>query len=123
MRRTFGLALAAGLLAATALPTSSAHAQFSYGYDSFVYNVPSGASGWYSAGYSGIYTDQTTASFAGNSVAPFRGVAPYYPPPYGATFGRGSALPAYTPVVVTPAPARPVAVAPRRTLLRRLRGR
>jgi hypothetical protein len=122
MRRTFGLALAAGLFAL--LPTSSARAQFSYGYDSFVYNVPSGASYWNAAGYSPVYTDPSTVTFPGNAVSPYRGVVPYYEPPTG-TFGRPNTLSAYRPPVqgVTVAPARPAAPAPRRGLLGRIRRR
>ncbi|MGO9229991.1 MAG: hypothetical protein ACLQKA_12400, partial [Bryobacteraceae bacterium] len=66
MCRTFRLALAAGLLAL--LPTSSARAQAAYGYDSWIYNVPSGASFWSNAGYQGVYTDRSTAEFSGAEV-------------------------------------------------------
>jgi hypothetical protein len=127
MRRTIGLAMAAGLLAL--LPTSSARAQAAYGYDSWVYGLPSGASYWNSAGYPGVYTDRTTNSFVGNEVGPYRPAVPYMQPPAG-TFGRGdglasaaAAMPA-APVAAAPAAVRPQpARVQRRPLMWRLRGR
>lgn len=122
MRRTLGLALAAGLLAL--LPTSTARAQAPYGYDSWYYNLPAAAPIWYSAGYSGVYTDQSTASFITPEVAPFRGVAPYAPPPFGA-FAQtdGLVAPPPQPVIVQPQAQAPNVRVQRRGLLGRLRAR
>ena len=89
MRRTLGFALAAGVL--TLLPASSARAQSSYGYDSLFYNLPASEPYWYSAGFSGVYTDGTTNSFAAPAVAPMRSLAPNGQPPYSA-FGQGNGL-------------------------------
>jgi hypothetical protein len=122
MRHALGLAVAAGLLAL--LPTSSARAQAAYGYDSWVYDLPSGAMFWNGTGYSGVYTDRTAATFVDGAVAPFRGVAPYGQPPIG-TFGLGNGLVVTnTPGAVVAAPGlqQPVRVL-RRPLLRRLRVR
>lgn len=119
MCRAFPLALAASLLAL--LPTSSARAQAAYGYDSWIYNVPSGASYWSNAGYPGLYTDRSTAEFAGLEVAPFRGVAPYGQPPSGAfVSGNGLMVPS-TPAAVAVAPARQPARIQRRPFQRRFR--
>ena len=124
MRRThsLGLALAAGLLAAC--PASTARAQAAYGYDSYYQNLPQSAEYWYSAGYSPVYNDATTTTFATPAVAPYRGLTPYMQPPYG-TFARPDGLstrisqgPVIAPTRQTAAPA-----PPRRTLLGRLRGR
>ena len=121
MCRAFPIALVAGLLAL--LPTSSARAQAAYGYDSWIYNVPSGASYWNAVGYPGLYTDRSTADFAGLEVAPFRGVAPYGQPPVGAfTSSNGLVVPS-TPAAVAVAPVRQPARVQRRPFLRRLRAR
>ena len=106
MRRTLTLAIAAGLF--LVVPASSARAQVSYGYDSLFYGLPSGASYWYSSGYTGMYTDPSTASFAGNTTAPFRAVAPYGQPPF-ASFSRSDGLSAALSPGATAQPAtRPV---------------
>src|SRR5439155_5913378 len=90
MRRTFGFALplAAGLLW---LAPGSAHAQSSYGYDSWFYNLPTAEAYYYNSGYGGLYTDRSTASFANGTMAPYRAVAPYNAPPFG-TFNRTDPL-------------------------------
>jgi hypothetical protein len=124
MRRTFGLTIAAGLLALW--PASTARAQAAYGYDSYYYNLPQSAGYWYGAGYSGMYTDQSTTSFATNGVAPYRGTAPYATPPFS-QFSRTDGLANVSPGAVTRAPVpvtvrRPVVVQ-RRGLFGRVRGR
>jgi hypothetical protein len=122
MRHALGLAVAAGLLAL--LPTSSARAQAAYGYDSWVYDLPSGAAFWNGTAFSGVYTDRTTWTFAGDEVGPFRGVAPYGQPPMGA-FGQGNGLVvsgAPGAVAAAPGQQQPVRVQ-RRPLLKRLRAR
>jgi len=88
------------------LTPSSARAQFSYGYDSFV-GYPQSQAFWYSSGYSPVYNDPTTGVFADGSVAGFRGVAPYYEPPFG-QFGPVNGLNANgrpSGVTVTPCAA------------------
>jgi len=89
MRRVFGLMIAVGLLGS--LSGRAVFAQSSYGYDSFVYGVPSGASAWSNSGFNGVYTDRTTASFMGNEAAPLRAIAPYGQPAYG-TYAVGDSL-------------------------------
>ena len=121
MRHALSFAAAAGLL--VILSTSSARAQAAYGYDSWIYNVPSSSMYWNGTGYTGVYTDRSTGIFAGSEFAPYRGVAPYGQPPVGA-FGQNNGLSVAT---VPAAGATPVqqqpAKAQRRPLLKRLRAR
>jgi hypothetical protein len=121
-RRTrWGLLIAAGLV--WLLPTGSARAQYSYGYDSFVYYPPSQAY-WGNAGFHSIYTDPTTGAFYNGSVAQNRTVVPPYAnPPYGA-FQQGNGLPRVSNRPLTSpsaVPARQPVVRQRRGLFGRLR--
>lgn len=119
-RTLLGLAVAAGFCGLG--PAPAARAQYSYGYDSFVYYPPA-QTYWYSAGYSGVYTDQTTGAYLNGTQAPFRGVAPYAEPPVGQV-GRGNGLTYYGRAgAVTTAPPPRVVVTRRRGLFGRVRGR
>jgi len=110
----WGLAIAAGL--AWLLPATAARAQFSLGYDSFVYGAPPPQTFWYSAGYESVYTDPNTGVFRDGQSAGPRTLAPVVRPPYG-TFPQGGTLP-----TVTTRPAQgwaPVPQAPQRAVGRR----
>lgn len=127
MRYTLALVLATAVV--TLAPASSARAQAAYAYDSYYYNLPSGASYWYSSGYAGMYTDPATNSFAGNQVAPFRAVAPYGQPPtanFSQTDGLAAAragMGTVTRAPGTPTPAATVNTTPVRVQRRGLFGR
>ena len=113
-------------LAAAALawlcPAASARAQFSYGYDSWIYGggvAP--AQAWYNGfGYSSMYTDPSTAFYRSGTAVPPRPVAPYEEPPFG-SFGRANGVAPYAapaaPAVAAPVPPR--VQAPRRGIIRR----
>ena len=107
---------------ALVLPAGSARAQSSYGYDSFLYGAPPAQSFWAGPAYPSMYTDPSTGVFSANSVAPYRGVAPYNEPPFG-MIDRGANLPPITrqaPAAQAPARAQVVQPQPRRGLLRRV---
>ncbi len=97
------------------LPTSSARAQYSYGYDSFV-GYPQSASFWNGAGYSGVYTDMSTQVHAAGTVEPYRGVAPYTQPPFG-SFGSNGLTYIPRQPAVAPRANQAVRVVPRRRLV------
>jgi hypothetical protein len=102
------------------LPVPAARAQYSYGYDSWVYGYMPSQAWWRGAGYSQIYTDPTNGVYPNGTLVPPRTVAPYQEPPFG-TFGRGNALaPGYAangaPLVTAP----PVPPAQRRGVIRRI---
>ena len=119
-RRTFSISFFALTLIAWLGPISTARAQFSYGYDSFV-GYPQSQSYWNGVGYSGVYTDMSTQVHAAGSPEPYRGLAPYHQPPYG-QFGRPYAL-SYQGRPAPVATAPPRAVVRRRGLLGKARGR
>lgn len=117
MHHALGLTIAAGLLALW--PDTAAHAQFSYGRDSFIYGGQPSMSYYNGTGYTQMYTNPSNGIYnAGTTLAP-QVSAPYAQPPFG-TFTPGNGLPA-----VYAQPARPgVVAAPaikvRRPVARRL---
>ncbi len=117
-----GLAIAAGLV--WLWPTASAHAQYSYGYDSLTYGGVPAQSQYFSSGYPSIYTDPSTGVFVSDSVASPKVVAPYTQPPDGA-FGRGNAFNYQPPrqAAVKSTPARAAAPTRRRGLFVRSKTR
>ena len=79
--RPLGFVIAAGL---AWLLRRRRPAQFSYGYDSFVYGAPPAQSFWSASGYMAPYTDPSTGVFQNGQVVPPRTAVPYSNPPYGA---------------------------------------
>jgi len=125
----WGLAIAAGLIAL--LPATAARAQYSMGFDSFVYEPPPPQTFWAGAGFPSMYTDPSTGVFADGEYVGNRTVAPYTAPPYGLFPQRGG-LPAVYPrpavaaaqphtAEAAAAPAPQTIVRPRRVLIKRKR--
>ncbi len=115
-RIRWGFVIAAGLVGVS--PMTPARAQFSYGYDSFLYGTPPPQTFWADQGYPSVYTDPSTGVFQGREVTPPRTVAPYANPPYSA-FQQGNGLPTVARPGAAVAPVRRPAVRQRRGLIRR----
>jgi hypothetical protein len=116
--RTRLLLIAAAAALVWLCPASAARAQFSYGYDSWIYGGTAPAQLWYSGfGYSSMYVDPSTAFYQSGTAAPPRPLAPYEKPPFG-SFGRANGVSPYA-APAPPAVAAPAGPPPRRGLIRR----
>ncbi len=104
-------------LAFLALPANRANAQFSYGYDSYLYGNLPPQTFWAGAGFDSQYTDPATGVFLNGGFTSPRTVAPYENPPYG-SFTRGNGLPTVNrPFSMVPGQAAKPAARRRRGLI------